>query len=184
VTYGKALGNGFAVSALTGRREIMSLGGLEHDRPRVFLLSTTHGAESAGLAAALAVLRTYRDEPIVDTLWKQGERLAAGVRGIAFSLGIERYFEVMGRPCNLVYATRDAEGNPSQPFRTLFLRETMLRGLIMPSMVVSAAHTDEVIDATIDRIGEALSVYKQALTDGIDKHLPSRPVKPVMRRFN
>ena len=90
----------------------------------------------------------------------------------------------MGRPCNLVYATRDAEGNPSQAFRTLFLRETLLRGLIMPSMVVSAAHTDEVIDATIDRVGEALVVYKNALTNGIDTHLIGRPVKPVMRQFN
>jgi glutamate-1-semialdehyde 2,1-aminomutase len=184
VTYGKALGNGFAVSALTGRREVMSLGGLDHNRPRVFLLSTTHGAESAGLAAALAVIRTYREQPIVETLWCQGERLAAGVRSIASTLGIDRYFEVMGRPCNLVYATRDAEGNPSQAFRTLFLRETLLRGLIMPSMVVSAAHTDKVIDATIDRVGEALVVYKNALTNGIDKYLIGRPVKPVMRQFN
>src|SRR5262249_18394184 len=49
-TFGKALGNGFSVSALCGRREFMRLGGLDHtDRPRVFMLSTTHGGETHAL---------------------------------------------------------------------------------------------------------------------------------------
>ena len=59
-----------------------------------------------------------------------------------------------------------------------------MRGLIMPSMVVSYAHTDALIDSTIDRMGEALRVYKRALEDGVERYLLSRPVKPVMRRFN
>ncbi len=50
--FGKAMANGFSLSALTGRREIMELGGLRHNKPRVFLLSTTHGAEYPSLAAA------------------------------------------------------------------------------------------------------------------------------------
>ena len=73
----------------------------------MFLLSTTHGAESVGLAAAKAVLQIYREQPIVATIWKQGERLAAGVRRITRDLGIEGHFDVLGRPCNLVYATLD-----------------------------------------------------------------------------
>ena len=36
-TFGKALANGFSVSALAGRREIMRLGGADHDQERVFL---------------------------------------------------------------------------------------------------------------------------------------------------
>jgi glutamate-1-semialdehyde 2,1-aminomutase len=182
--YGKALGNGSAVSALVGRREVMALGGLAHQRPRVFLLSTTHGAEYPALAAALAVMRTYREEPVVDTLWQQGRRLAAGVRRIVSELSLDGYFEVLGQPCNLVYATRDLEHKPSQAFRTLFLRETLMRGLIMPSMVVSYAHTDPIIDTTVERVGDALAVYRRALDEGIDKYLPGRAVKPVMRRFN
>ena len=59
-----------------------------------------------------------------------------------------------------------------------------MRGLIMPSMVVSYAHTDEVVDATLDRIGEALTIYRRALEDGIERYLPGRYVKPVMRTFN
>jgi glutamate-1-semialdehyde 2,1-aminomutase len=184
VAYGKALGNGFAVSALIGRREIMELGGLRHRRPRVFLLSTTFGAEGPALAAACAVIRTYREEPVVETLWRQGQRLADGVRRVVSAAGLDGYFDVAGRPCNLVYVARDAERRPSQAFRTLFLRETLRRGLLMPSMVVSYAHDDATVDATIERVGEALTVYKRALEDGVERFLPGRPVQPVMRRFN
>ena len=74
-TFGKAMGNGFAISALAGKREIMRLGGLDHDQTRVFLLSTTHGAETHALAASLETLRIYREQNVVEFLWKQGERL-------------------------------------------------------------------------------------------------------------
>jgi glutamate-1-semialdehyde 2,1-aminomutase len=184
VAYGKALGNGFAVSALVGRREIMELGGLRQNRPRVFLLSTTHGAEGPALAAACAVIRTYQEQPVVETLWRQGQRLADGVRRVASNAGVEGYFDVAGRPCNLVYVARDADHRPSQAFRTLFLRETLRRGLLMPSMVVSYSHDDAIIDLTIERIGEALVIYKRALEDGVERFLPGRPVQPVMRRHN
>jgi glutamate-1-semialdehyde 2,1-aminomutase len=64
-TWGKALGHGFAVSALAGRRGLMELGGLRTDAPRVFLLSTTHGPETAGLAAYVAVEKAYRGGMLV-----------------------------------------------------------------------------------------------------------------------
>lgn len=38
-TFGKALGNGFSVSALVGKRDLMKRGGLDHETERVFLLS-------------------------------------------------------------------------------------------------------------------------------------------------
>src|SRR6266481_1603435 len=61
-TFGKAIANGFSVAALVGRRDLMELGGLHHDKERVFLLSTTHGAETHGLAAAIETMRVYRSE--------------------------------------------------------------------------------------------------------------------------
>jgi glutamate-1-semialdehyde 2,1-aminomutase len=74
-TFGKALGNGFAISALAGKREIMRLGGIDHDDPRVFLLSTTHGAETHALAAAMETIRFYRNHEVVEQLWTRGELL-------------------------------------------------------------------------------------------------------------
>ena len=74
--FGKALANGFSVSALAGRREFMRLGGLDHDdRPRVFLLSTTHGAETHALAAAIATMQVYQREGVIEHLYRQGTRV-------------------------------------------------------------------------------------------------------------
>ena len=182
-TFGKAMGNGFAIAALCGKRDIMRLGGLDHDQPRVFLLSTTHGAETHALAASLETIRIYREEPVVDWLWAQGERLRTGVDQAVERHRIGRYFELAGRPCNLIYRTKDQDGTLSQPFRTLFLQELIRGGILAPSFVVSFSHTDEDIDRTIAVVDRALGVYARALEDGVEKYLVGRPVKPVNRAY-
>lgn len=121
-TFGKALGNGFAVSALAGRRALMERGGLRHSGDRVFLLSTTHGAETHSLAAAMAVQSVYTEEGVTARLHALGERLAAGVRDAAAGMGVGEHVVVRGRASNLVFATLDENGQPSQEYRTLFLR--------------------------------------------------------------
>ena len=183
-TFGKALGNGFAVSALAGKREFMELGGLRDDRERVFLLSTTHGAETHSLAAAMAVMDTYVEEGIADRLHALGDRLAAGVREVAAGIGVGDHVLVRGRASNLVFATLDEEFKPSQPYRTLFLRELITGGVIGPSFVVSSALTDEDIDKTIDVVAQACMVYRKALDSGDPTQwMGGRPVKPVFRKY-
>jgi glutamate-1-semialdehyde 2,1-aminomutase len=182
--FGKGLGNGFAVSALVGRREHMERGGLSHAGERVFLLSTTHGAETVGLAAARATMHVYRTEPVIETLYARGERLQSGVRAAAEDLGIGDHFQVAGRPCNLIFVTRDAGRERSQAFRTLFMQEIIRRGIIGPSFVVSYSHSDADIDRTIDAVAAALEVYRRALEDGVGRYLEGPAVKPVFRRFN
>jgi len=183
-SFGKALGNGFSVAALAGRRELMELGGLHTKRERVFLLSTTYGAETHALAAALATIRVYQEEPVIDHLHRQGRRLAAGVTQVAASHGVSDHFGVAGRPCNLIYVTRDATGNRSQEFRTLFLQELLRGGVLAPSFVVSYSHSDADIDQTIEVVDAALAVYARGLSDGVAAHLVGRPVRPVFRPFN
>jgi glutamate-1-semialdehyde 2,1-aminomutase len=183
-TFGKALANGFAIAALAGRREIMRLGGLDYERPRVFLLSTTHGAETHALAASLEVIRIYRERDVIEYLWSQGEKLSRLVNQSIAENRLEGFFEVMGRPCNLVFTTCDQAGKRSQSFRTLFLQELIRRGILAPSFVVSFSHSDLEIERTAEAVYEAHVVYRKALDDGIDKYLEGRPVKPVNRRFN
>ncbi len=183
-TFGKGIGNGFAVSALVGKREFMQLGGLLHDDERVFLLSTTHGAETQSLAAAMATMRTYCAHDVVGHMHRQGERLARGVRQAAAELGLDDYFQVAGRASNLIFITRDGDKNRSQPFRTLFMQETIRRGLLMPSFVISYAHSDADVDRTIEAVAESLVVYRRALEDGVEHYLIGRPVKPVFRSRN
>jgi glutamate-1-semialdehyde 2,1-aminomutase len=182
--FGKGLGNGFSISALLGKKAIMELGGLYHDKERVFLLSTTHGAETHSLAAALETMRIYQQRPVVEHLYRQGNRLAKGINSAIVENRLQDYFQLAGKPCNLIYVTRDQDKNRSQPFRTLFLQETIKRGVIAPSLVVSFSHTDQDIDRTIEAIGASLNVYRKALAEGVEKYLVGRSVKPVFRPFS
>jgi glutamate-1-semialdehyde 2,1-aminomutase len=182
--FGKAMGNGFSIAALAGKRELMKLGGLDHEKERVFLLSLTHGAENSNLAAALEVMRIYKRDPVVDTLWQRGERLAKGISNSINKLKLHGHFELIGRPCCMVYATRDQEKKPSQEFRALFLQELIRRGVLAPSLIVSFSHSESDIDATVEAVDGALGVYKHALTEGSSKFLVGRPVKPVFRKHN
>ncbi len=183
--FGKALGNGFAISALAGKAEYMQLGGLiQTDHPRVFLLSTTHGAETHAMAAAIATMTIYRDEPVIERLYEQGSKLAAGVNAAIAAHGLQNHVRLFGRPCCLAYGTLDEAGQPSQAFRTLFLQETIRRGVLMPSLVVSYTHSDTDIARTVDAIDGALGIYVRALNDGVGSYLTGRPSQVVYRRFN
>ena len=183
-TFGKALGNGFAVSALAGRRELMERGGLRHCQERVFLLSTTHGAETHSLAAAMAVIQTYAQEGITARLHALGERLAAGVREVVSGMGVEDHVVVRGRASNLVFTTLDENRQPSQAYRTLFMRQLIAGGVLAPSFVVSSALTEDDIDRTVDVVAQACAVYRKAL-DAADPTawMGGRSVRPAFRRF-
>lgn len=183
-TFGKAMGNGFSIAALVGRRDILERGGLRHDGERVFLLSTTHGAETHALAATLEVMRIYREEGVIERLYSIGARLASGVNEAIEARGLTDYVRLHGRQCNLVYSTRDSNGNPSQPYRTLFLQELLRRGVLAPSLVVSTAHAEADTSKTVDAIDGALHEYGRALDGGIEHMLEGRPVKPVLSARN
>ncbi|AMN47434.1 glutamate-1-semialdehyde 2,1-aminomutase [Steroidobacter denitrificans] len=180
-SFGKAIANGFSLSALAGRREIMELGGYDHDRERVFLLSTTHGAETHALAAGIATMTTYRDEDVVGHLYRQGKRLREGVSEAARAAGVSSQVECLGRDCAVLFTTRDQQGHPSQEFRALFLQEIIRRGVLAPSFIVSYSHTDQDIDRTIEAVGQSLQIYRKALEDGVERYLVGRPLKPVFR---
>jgi glutamate-1-semialdehyde 2,1-aminomutase len=183
-TFGKAIANGFALSALVGQREIMELGGIHHDKERVFLLSTTHGAENHAIAAAAATLAIYKSEDVIGHLHRQGQRLMTEINSASQSLGIAEHVFVVGHPCNLVYATRDSSGNPSQLYRTLMLQELIRNGVIAPSLVVSYSHSDEDVERTVAAFEKSLKTYKKALDAGAEQFVVGQSVKPVYRSRN
>jgi glutamate-1-semialdehyde 2,1-aminomutase len=181
-TFGKALANGFSVSALCGKRELMRLGSRETEDDDVFLLSTTHGAEIPALAAAIATMEVYEREPVIEHLYRQGERLAHGLRERAAAHGLSDYVGPVGFPCNLLFSTAGPDGRPSQAFRSLLLQETIRRGVLMPSLVVSYSHTDEDVERTLDAIDGALAVYARAMDEGAERYLVGRPSRTVFER--
>ena len=183
-TWGKALGNGFPISALAGRRDIMEYGGLNTDVSRVFLLSTTHGPEVMSLAAYLAVVQAYSEHDVVGIMERQGTKLAEAVNRVSAEQGLQDYVAVRGRPSCLIYTTNDHDGHPSQPYRTLFMQELLDRGVLGQSFVISAAHTDDDLAQTVEAVTAALEIYGQALADRTtDGRLRGRPVAPALREF-
>lgn len=183
-TFGKAMGNGFAISALAGKREYMELGGIFHDKERVFLLSATHGAENHALAAFMEVVNVYKTQHVVPSMNKYGAMLKEGLTEVIASHGLEKYMQILGRPVCMVFTTKDQEGNPSQPFRTLFMQECIKRGLLAPNLVISFSHQEEEVKRTIEIFDGALEVYKKGLEEGVDKYLVGRSVQPVYTKKN
>ena len=68
-TLGKGIANGYSVAALCGKREFMRRGATD-----VFLLSTTNGAESSGLAAAIATATFCHEHNLPMRLERNGDR--------------------------------------------------------------------------------------------------------------
>ncbi len=181
-TFGKGMANGFPLSALAGRREVMRLGGYVDDADRVFLLSLTAGGQPWALAAMMAVADTFEREGIAGQLRAIGADLRAGVEDVVAAAGLSDYFQLRGRDCNLVYVARDAQGQPSQEFRTLVLQEFLEHGLLAPSFVVNAAHDPKAVSQVVDAVADLMPVYQRALDDGVGTVLRGRPVRPAVRR--
>ena len=180
-TFGKGMANGFPVSALAGRRDVMRRGGFVNDADRVFLLSQTAGGQAWALAAMLALIDTCQRERISERLHQIGAELRRGVEDVVADAGLSSYFQLRGRDCNLVYVARDAAGQPSQAFRTLVLQELLDRGILAPSFVVCAAHDPASIRQVVEAVAELMPLYQRALESGVEQVLRGRPVRPAIR---
>lgn len=184
-TFGKAMANGFSVSCIAGRREIMELGSIEFEgRERLFLLSTTHGAEMCGLGAFVATMNFMQREHVVDHLWEYGKKLVDLMNRVAAANGVAKHFRAGGFPCSPYYMTLDDTGAASLPLRTLFAQEMIRQGVMMPWIALSWRHGDAELALTERALDAALKVYCKALDDGVDRYLEGPVIKPVFRKTN
>lgn len=184
-TFGKAMANGFAVAALGGKRDVMKLGGIEElGAERIFLTSTTHGAEMSALGAFIKTVEILKRDNVIEHYWNYGKKLKDGMNQIAKDLGINESFYVEGFPCSPAYITKDGTGSISLPFRTLFAQEMVKSKILMPYIAISYAHKEKELSITLEAVTKALIVYKKALENGIEKYLDSEVIKPVFRQFN
>ena len=184
-TFGKAMANGFSVACVAGRREIMELGSIEFEgRERLFLLSTTHGAEMCGLGAFVATMDFMQRHQVVAHLWDYGSRLMNMMKRQAEAHGIAGSFKVGGIACSPYYLTQDAGGASSLPLRTLFAQEMIRQGVMMPWIALSYRHGEAELAATERAVDHAFGIYRRALDEGVDKYLVGPAIKPVFRKHN
>ncbi|KAB2928667.1 MAG: glutamate-1-semialdehyde 2,1-aminomutase [Dechloromonas sp.] len=184
-TFGKGMANGFSVAAVSGRREVMSVGAIDRQgQERTFLLSTTHGGEMCGLAAFIETVRLYRELSVCDHLWSYGRKLRQVLVEAAAEAGVGEQFRIEGPDISLAFVTHDAQGVPSMDMRTLFCQEMVRHGVLMPWMAVSFSHGEQELDLTRKAARAALSVYRRALEDGVGSYLEGPAIRPVFRQFN
>lgn len=184
-TFGKGMANGFSVACIGGKREIMQLGSIEFaGTERVFLLSTTNGAEMCGLGAFVATVGFMQREGVVEYHWNYGERLISAIKKLADKHGISQSFKVGGVACSPFYTTLDALGKPCPELRTVFSQEMVRNGVLMPWIAFSFRHGETELQKTIAAIDSAFLVYRKALDEGWENYLEGPAVKPVFRKFN
>lgn len=184
-TFGKAMANGFSVAAIAGKREIMELGSIEVEgRERLFLLSTTHGAEMSGLGAFVETMKFMKTHNVVEHLWNYGKELIELMNDTAKKYGIEKNFVAGGIECSPYYLTFDKEGQNSLGLRTLFSQEMIKNGVLMPWIALSYAHGGKELDITKQALEKTFEVYQKAVNEGYEKYLVGNAIKPVFRKYN
>ncbi|MCX6112557.1 MAG: glutamate-1-semialdehyde 2,1-aminomutase [Proteobacteria bacterium] len=184
-TFGKGMANGFSVAALVGKKEIMNLGGItDPNKDRVFLISTTHGAEMCGLGAFVKTVEVYKELDVIGHVWDYGQKLKDGMNNLAKKHGISDYFEVQGYPCSPNYMTKDRNNNSSLEFRTLFSQEMVNSNILMACIALCYQHGDKELEMTLKGVDKSLGVYAAALEDGVTKYLKGKVIKPVFRKKN
>jgi glutamate-1-semialdehyde 2,1-aminomutase len=184
-TFGKAMANGFSVAAVGGKREIMELGSIsKQNQERLFLLSTTHGAEMSGLGAFLATQQFIIDHNVVDYLWDFGANFKKMFEAEVYRAGLQGRIKLVGPAISPNYMTQDKDGLPDFSLRTLFAQELIKQNILMPWISFSYSHTKVDLEKTRLALANTLSVCGQAVEKGYDGLLDGETIKPVFRKFN
>lgn len=184
-TFGKAMANGFSVACVAGKREIMEQGSIEFEgRERLFLLSTTHGAEMCGLGALVETIKYLKEYDVIDHIWECGRRLVDMMVNLSKDFGLENSFKCIGLPCSPAYITLDKEGKNSMELRTVFVQEMLRNGVMMAWISQSYRHGDKELEITKIALEKSFKTYQKAYEEGVDKYLSGNIIKPVFRRYN
>ncbi|MDB5958289.1 aminotransferase class III-fold pyridoxal phosphate-dependent enzyme [Ramlibacter sp.] len=175
-TFGKGLANGFPVSAVAGRRDVMKL------MEEVFF-SFTFGGETLSLAAARATLRTLQTEPVVQTLAARGTQLMEGLSAIVRDARLDDVFAVSGHPAWNFLNMKDARGASAFEIKTLWMQEMHQRGFLsVGTHNMSYAHSEQDVGALLAAYREVLPLIGHALDAGkLRESLRCEPLVPLFK---
>jgi glutamate-1-semialdehyde 2,1-aminomutase len=159
-TFGKGLANGYPVSAVAGRADVMKL------MEEVFF-SFTFGGETLSLAAAKATLTKLRMHPVIETIAQRGRAIIDGTRAIIDKHALGDVFALGGHPSWSFLILRDARGASSFEIKTFVMQELHQRGFLsVGTHNVSYAHSEADIRALLDTYADLLPVIGRHLDAG------------------
>lgn len=146
-TFGKGLANGYPLSAVAGKKEIMQL------MDEIFF-SFTFGGETLSLAASLATLTKLQNEPVLNTIKETGAYLMDELSKRIKTFQLEHIFSVEGYPVWSFIISKDTSYATMWEIKTLMQQEMLANGIFMiGTHNMSFAHTKEHVD-------ELMKVYE------------------------
>ncbi len=175
-TFGKGLANGYPLSAVAGRRDIMKV------MEDVFF-SFTFGGETLSLAAARATLTKLRTHDVVGAIRERGTRLIDGVRDRIERHRLQDVLSVSGHPSWSFLLIKDTASASQWQTKTLLMQEIFQRGVLsFGSHNISYAHTDGDIERLLAVYEEVFPLLRVAALEGrMDELLRCAPLEPLFK---
>jgi 4-aminobutyrate aminotransferase-like enzyme len=164
----------------------MELGGIKREgKPKLFLVSTTHGGETHSIAAGLATIDVFEKEPVIEHNHRIGDYFIKGVQSLLVRHGLEDYLQLTGFNWSVGLIVKNRRKEPDMFYRTLFMQEMIQRGILYQGILSPCySHTIEDIDWMLAAFDESCVVLKKALDEGYEKYLIGPEIKPVFRKMN
>jgi glutamate-1-semialdehyde aminotransferase len=184
-TWGKGIANGFSFCALTGKKEVMELGGIrQKGNKKLFLISTTHGGETSSIAAGLATIAEFEKGFVLKHNQSIGDKFISGVKALIEKHQLTGYIDQLQFNWHASMGFRNGKKEPDFGMRTLFNQEVIKRGVLFQGIFCPCfSHSDEDVNHILWAFDEAMEVYKKGLEDGFEKYLIGDVIKPVFRKF-
>jgi glutamate-1-semialdehyde aminotransferase/spore coat polysaccharide biosynthesis protein SpsF (cytidylyltransferase family) len=174
--FGKAMGNGFPISCVLGRADVM----------RIFdeiFYSFTFAGEVGSMAAAMKVLDILEQTDALARMEANGRTLQDGINAMAKEAGLAERIKIVGRPQWSLLKFFDAKGNDSPLLKNLFQQEAMKRGvLLLVTHNLTAAHDGSAIHQTLEVYAEVLKTLAAWVQDPDPARFLDGPMtQPVFR---
>lgn len=175
-TFGKGLANGYPVSAVTGRADVMQL------MEEVFF-SFTFGGETLSLAAALATMQKLEREPVTGALYKQGRKVIDGLKARIAAAGAEDFLGTAGNPTWNFFLIKDTANYSQWQIKTLFLQEMFARGILtIGSHNMSYSHSDVDLSQLFSAYDEVIPMLVEGVRrNKLESMLRCQPLQPLFR---
>jgi glutamate-1-semialdehyde 2,1-aminomutase len=154
--FGKALGNGYAITAIIGRRDVM-------EAAQSTFISSTFWTERIGPVAALKTLDVMGKNKSWEVITRRGEGIKIKLDALAqkHSLSISQW----GIPALCGYTF---DGPNSLAYKTLVAQEMLKKGYLAGNSVyVSEAHNDQIIENFFIELDSVFSLIQEC-EDGRD----------------
>ncbi len=174
--FGKGMANGYPLSAIVGRAEIMS------KFTEVFF-SFTHGGEALSLAAGLATIHEMVQKDVTGHFWRVGNLLKEGTNRILSESGLLSHCMCVGTAPWTTIRFHDAEGRDWPLLRSLFQQEALKRGLLTHgNHMLSYSHNENLIEETLAVYQAVFAMLAQAIAENdVGQRLEGPPMEGVFR---